>query len=836
MKNLRTLIAGLALTLAAGTCNSESLEHTFSTDDLIFIDPLLAGLTSVSGSFTYDNGVNLSGTVGEGFPSTGSTIYPAVSNLSGDADGNIFSDPEGLVISGNDEFSNFSPPTDIVTVNWEQGAAGSLNGFNFAGMPLVNVRLFWIEGLEGIGDFLDDPALPAALPPTISGRLDLVFVDGAGGFHRAIWGVTVVPLLPDNSDITFSGQLEVIETDIGGRVYSGVPLGTRFFGAINRFTSDGFISDGTITTEFDCCVDESLPGLSVENDAVLEEGDGELLAALGVPGFVDGDTVDIFEIGGAAITADGSRISVELIYVLDSLAFDDDSRDNYPPDPADLLATLFLIVEDEERGLTISFDTFDNLGEDAIAIDVFVDGELVARNLTNPFTDGSLVPVSVNFDADGTLDLTFDGSPIFVDLPSGFEPQTSDRLGFGGRTGAGNQVNRIDNVSISVCGDAFGCPPPDAVYVNDFSAGVGPASLLGAAVLESGSVRLTDSINFQLGSLVIDDLVPGGAIASFSGTFDLQMGPGSVPPADGVSFYLGPLPDSAFGEQGAEENEVYVAFGTVPPDSDGDGIADVIDGIVDGVFSDQSSVVSNDFTDQHLGGTTRGTIVDRSDNEVTVTDDPFSGVMLAANGGTGTSRVQMCGPSNIDIFNVLLTDGDQFGVTCGSLTGEVLAGPVAVTVGVSINITIPAGAKAFMEQLPGSLVSVTNLSATGGPDIVVEEDGVPTAVGPGDPPLVTAVDDGLPDAPDDVAGRAKRGKVSLTWTPVDEVESYEVYRALQSGGPYALVGSVAGNVFIDTNVVTGETYYYVVQSVAGGNNSANSNEAEVLVPAGRRRR
>ena len=96
------------------------------------------------------------------------------------------------------------------------------------------------------------------------------------------------------------------------------------------------------------------------------------------------------------------------------------------------------------QGLTISFDTFDNLGPDHIGIDVLVDGTVVAANATNPFTNGVFVPVSVVFDSDGTLDLTFDGNSIFTNLATGFTPGSCDRFGFGGRTGGSNEVNRID--------------------------------------------------------------------------------------------------------------------------------------------------------------------------------------------------------------------------------------------------------------------------------------------------------------------------------------------------------------------------------------------------------
>jgi hypothetical protein len=101
-------------------------------------------------------------------------------------------------------------------------------------------------------------------------------------------------------------------------------------------------------------------------------------------------------------------------------------------------------------GLTISFDTFDNGLPDHIGIDVLLNGTVVASDGTNPFTNGVFVPVSVVFDADGTLDLTFDGAAIFTNLPTGFTPATGDRFGFGGRTGGSKEENRIDNVSIFV--------------------------------------------------------------------------------------------------------------------------------------------------------------------------------------------------------------------------------------------------------------------------------------------------------------------------------------------------------------------------------------------------
>ncbi len=108
----------------------------------------------------------------------------------------------------------------------------------------------------------------------------------------------------------------------------------------------------------------------------------------------------------------------------------------------------------------------------------------------------------------------------------------------------------------------------------------------------------------------------------------------------------------------------------------------------------------------------------------------------------------MCTSPGVTIF---LTNGDQFIGTCGSFTGEVLAGPVNGIVGGNIGVTIPAGAIAFIEELPDSILSISNLGETGGPDIVINDKGNIINLGPDDSPFMTildADDDGVPDASD----------------------------------------------------------------------------------------
>ncbi len=178
--NVSKVLIGFALMFTAGAAYSEPVDHTFSTTgQQPETDPLLTGLTSVSGSFTYENGVAPFGTVPAGNPIAGSTIYVALTNLSGNADGNSFSDPQGAVSVGDDKFSLISPATDIVTLTWDPA---NLSGFTFAGMSLVDVLFVWFENSPGIlFDFLEDQSLPAILPPTLSGELVLFFRDGAGG-------------------------------------------------------------------------------------------------------------------------------------------------------------------------------------------------------------------------------------------------------------------------------------------------------------------------------------------------------------------------------------------------------------------------------------------------------------------------------------------------------------------------------------------------------------------------------------------------------------------------------------------------------------------------------
>jgi hypothetical protein len=78
--------------------------------------------------------------------------------------------------------------------------------------------------------------------------------------------------------------------------------------------------------------------------------------------------------------------------------------------------------------------------------------------------------------------------------------------------------------------------------------------------------------------------------------------------------------------------------------------------------------------------------------------------------------------------------------------------------------------------------------------------------------------------------------VTLTWNPSSTtgVVGYNVFRGTVSGGPYTLITPtrVTGTSYVDSSVVNGQTYYYVVTAVDSSNNqSVYSNQASAAVPS-----
>jgi hypothetical protein len=75
--------------------------------------------------------------------------------------------------------------------------------------------------------------------------------------------------------------------------------------------------------------------------------------------------------------------------------------------------------------------------------------------------------------------------------------------------------------------------------------------------------------------------------------------------------------------------------------------------------------------------------------------------------------------------------------------------------------------------------------------------------------------------------------VALSWNSSSStVVGYNIYRGNTSGGPYSKINAMnADTTFTDSSVQSGTTYFYVTTAVDGsGNESANSNQAQVVIP------
>lgn len=105
-------------------------------------------------------------------------------------------------------------------------------------------------------------------------------------------------------------------------------------------------------------------------------------------------------------------------------------------------------------GLSIGFDTFNNAGGEAPAIDVFYQGEVVgSRKVPIAWlsTGDQFRQVFLRLERDGTLDLICGTNAIFANLQlPDFTPIPVGRFGFGAQTGGLNDNHWVDDVFIAL--------------------------------------------------------------------------------------------------------------------------------------------------------------------------------------------------------------------------------------------------------------------------------------------------------------------------------------------------------------------------------------------------
>ncbi len=121
----------------------------------------------------------------------------------------------------------------------------------------------------------------------------------------------------------------------------------------------------------------------------------------------------------------------------------------------DLPAGTYPVAEEGAgSGLRVAFDTWDNGGAEAPAIDVWWNTNLVARrSVSVPFLvrGAGFFDVRLRLTTNGLFDLSYACETIFSRLPiPGFAPQTGARFGLGARTGGAWETHGIDDLAIEL--------------------------------------------------------------------------------------------------------------------------------------------------------------------------------------------------------------------------------------------------------------------------------------------------------------------------------------------------------------------------------------------------
>jgi len=81
-----------------------------------------------------------------------------------------------------------------------------------------------------------------------------------------------------------------------------------------------------------------------------------------------------------------------------------------------------------------------------------------------------------------------------------------------------------------------------------------------------------------------------------------------------------------------------------------------------------------------------------------------------------------------------------------------------------------------------------------------------------------------PAAPSGVTATDGNAQVTLSWTASAGATSYHVKRATTSGGPYTVVAMPTSVSYVDTGLMNGSTFYYVVSAVNSVGESSNSSQ------------
>jgi hypothetical protein len=208
-----------------------------------------------------------------------------------------------------------------------------------------------------------------------------------------------------------------------------------------------------------------------------------------------------------------------------------------------------------------------------------------------------------------------------------------------------------------------------------------------------------------------------------------------------------------------------------------------------------------------------------SGGSIAVSSDAFNPKLTIVLAGTGTAPGQLTvTPASADFGSVVVgTSKSQTGTLSASGSSVAVSSASLTSIefsisGIKLPLTIAAGQSVpftltFTPQASGSA------SATG--SFVSNASNAPSEnlTGTGTAP--------------------PQHSVNLSWNSVSTVVGYNVYRGIQSTGPYTKINSAldTSTAYTDNSVQAGQTYYYVTTAVdANGAESSYSGAVQALVP------
>lgn len=207
---------------------------------------------------------------------------------------------------------------------------------------------------------------------------------------------------------------------------------------------------------------------------------------------------------------------------------------------------------------------------------------------------------------------------------------------------------------------------------------------------------------------------------------------------------------------------------------------------------------------------------------IAVTSNADNSPLSIALSGTGTAQGQLtASPSTLSFGNVVVG-------ASSALQGTLKASGSSVTV---------SGASSDSNEFVVSGISLP-ITLSDGQSTSYTVTFKPAAAGAASATLSFSSDAGNSPTSQSLTGTGQAASshtVDLAWDASggSGIVGYNVYRGGASGGPYSKINSAldASTAFSDSNVNSGQTYYYVTTAVNGsGDESSYSNQAKAVIP------